>query len=79
MQNLKEHGRDQRDRYRNAKQEHDDPDCPDFHRGVVALEFTLLGLVRLRVFFAAHFNHLSFLYDFEPGVPAFVLYHFHAG
>jgi hypothetical protein len=52
---LEEHGWDQCDRDRDAKQDYDDPDEPYLRRVIVAREFEILVLaVALRVFLTAH-------------------------
>ena len=61
---LEEHRWDQCDRDRDAKQDYDDSDEPDFRRGIVAREFkTLILIVVLRVFLTAH--SITFRYSFS--------------
>ena len=61
---LEEHGWDQCDRDRDAKQDYDDSDEPYLRRGIVAREFEILVLaVALRVFLTAH--SITFRFSFS--------------
>ena len=61
---LEEHGWDQCDRDRDAKQDYDDSDEPYLRRGIVAREPKILFLiVVLRVFLTAH--SITFRFSFS--------------
>lgn len=61
---LEEHGWDQCDRDRDAKQDYDDSDEPYLRRGIVARELKILILiVVLRVFLTAH--SITFRFSFS--------------
>ena len=61
---LEEHGWDQCDRDRDAKQDYDDSDEPYLRRGIVARELkNLILIVVLRVFLTAH--SITFRFSFS--------------
>ena len=61
---LEEHGWNQCDRDRDAKQDYDDSDEPYLRRGIVARELkTLILIVVLRVFLTAH--SITFRFSFS--------------